>query len=119
LTPLGAGVPTLGGASCWFAITPDGRFVYTSNAGSGNISGYAISGTGTLTALPGTIVATYPAGSTNVDMAISGDGKYLYTVNSGTGSIGVLAIQANGKLKLVGIVPALTAASGENGIAAL
>jgi len=119
LTLLGAGVPTMGAASCWFAITPDGHFVYTSNAGSANISGYAIGGAGLLTALPGTIVAAYPNGSTNLDMAISGDGKYLYTVNSGTGSIGIQAIQSDGTLKLVGTVPALTAGAGENGIAAL
>jgi 6-phosphogluconolactonase (cycloisomerase 2 family) len=119
LTLLGAGVPTMGGASCWFAITPDGRYVYTSNAGSANISGFAISGAGLLTALPGTIVGTYPSGSTNLDMAISGDGKYLYTVNSGTGTIGILAIRADGTLKLLGTVPALKAGSGENGIAAL
>ncbi len=44
LTLLAAGVPTMGGASCWFAVTPDGHFVYTSNAGSANVSGYGISG---------------------------------------------------------------------------
>jgi 6-phosphogluconolactonase len=119
LTPLSAGVPTLGAASCWFAVTPGGHFVYTSNAGSGNISGFAVSGSGLLTALPGTIVATYPAGSTNLDLAISGDGKYLYTLNSGSGSIGIQAIQPNGTLKLIGILPAVPAGAGENGIAAL
>jgi len=119
LTLLGAGVPTMGGASCWFAVTPDGHFIYTSNAGSANISGFSVSGAGLLTALPGTIVATYPKGSTNLDMAISGDGKYLYTLNSGTGAIGILAIQTDGTLKLFGALSALTAGSGENGIAAL
>jgi DNA-binding beta-propeller fold protein YncE len=109
----------MGGASCWFAVTPDGHFIYTSNAGSANVSGYAISGAGLLTALPGTIVATYPKGSTNLDMAISGDGKYLYTLNSGTGVIGMVAIKTDGTLKLIGTLPALTAGSGENGIAAL
>ena len=119
LTPLTASAPTLGKASCWFAVTPDGKFAYTSNAGSSNISGFAITGAGSLMALPGTIVASYPAGSTTLDMAISGDGKYLYTINSGTGSIGVQAIQTDGTLKLVGVVPAFGAVSGANGIAAL
>jgi 6-phosphogluconolactonase (cycloisomerase 2 family) len=119
LTLLGAGVPTMGAASCWFVITPDGHFVYTSNAGSANISGYALSGSGLLTPLPGTIVASYPQGSTNLDVAISGDGKYLYTVNSGKGSIGIQAIQPDGTLKLIGTLSALAATVGQNGIAAL
>jgi 6-phosphogluconolactonase (cycloisomerase 2 family) len=119
LASLSSEVPTLGGASCWFAITPDGHYLYTSNAGTGNISGYSVSGAGLLTALPGTIAATYPAGSTNLDMAISGDGKYLYTLNSGSGSVGIMAIQSDGTLKLVAILPVLTAGAGENGIAAL
>lgn len=119
LTSLSAPVLTLGAASCWHAVTPNGQFLYTSNAGSGNISGFALTGGGVISALPGTIVATYPTGSTNLDLAASGDSKYLYTVNTGTGTIGMLAIQSNGKLKLIGTLPAFTAKSGANGIAAL
>jgi 6-phosphogluconolactonase len=119
LVPLSAGVPTLGAGTCWHAVTPDGLFVYTENSASSTISGFAIAGSGLLTALPGTNVASYPAGTTNLDLAISGDGKYLYTLNSGNGSIGIMAIQANGTLKPLGILPALPAGAGENGIAAL
>jgi 6-phosphogluconolactonase len=119
LTSLGAPVATMGAASCWHAVTPDGRFLYTSNAGSSNISGFALSGGGGVAALPGTIVASMPAGSANLDLTVSDDGKYLYTLDSGTGTIGVLAIQTDGTLKLIGTMPALTPMSGENGIAAL
>src|SRR6267142_582007 len=31
LSPISASVPTQGAATCWQAVTPDGRFVYTSN----------------------------------------------------------------------------------------
>jgi 6-phosphogluconolactonase len=34
LTPISTSVPTLGAANCWNVVTPDGSFVYTSNAGS-------------------------------------------------------------------------------------
>ncbi len=119
LSPALSVVKTLGAGTCWHAVTPDGLFVYTANSASSTISGYAISGAGLLTALPGTIVATYPTGSTNLDMAISGDGKYLYTLNVGSGAIGIMAIQANGTLKLVGTLPAISVRAGENGIAAL
>jgi 6-phosphogluconolactonase len=48
LFALSAGVPTLGAATCWDVVTPDGRFVYTNNAGSFTISGFAINNNGTL-----------------------------------------------------------------------
>src|SRR5262249_42962139 len=42
LAPISSSVPTLGAATCWQAVTPDGRFVYTSNSATATISGYAI-----------------------------------------------------------------------------
>lgn len=41
LSPISTSVPTLGAANCWNAVTPDGRWVYVSNAGSSTISGFA------------------------------------------------------------------------------
>ena len=38
LLPVSISVPTLGAANCWNVVTPDGRFVYTSNAGTNSIS---------------------------------------------------------------------------------
>ena len=118
LSPISVGVPTLGNANCWNAITPDGRFVYTSNAASSTISGFAISATGVLTPLGGTVVGTNPSGSTNLDIAVSADGKFLYTLNSGTGTIGVFAIQPDGTLNKLGDAEGLSEAAGFNGIAA-
>ena len=93
--------------------------MYTSNAGSGNISGYSVSGGGVLAALPGTIVGTNAAGSTNLDTAISSDGKFLYTLNSGTGAIGTFAINSDGTLKALGATGGLPVKAGINGIVAL
>jgi 6-phosphogluconolactonase len=118
LSPLSSSVPTLGAATCWHVVTPDGRFVYTSNAGSANVSGFAIGSTGTLTALPGTIVGTNPAGSTNIDLALSADGKFLFTLNSGTGTVSIFAINQDGSLTSQGDVDGLSADAGYNGIAA-
>jgi 6-phosphogluconolactonase len=119
LAPLSAALPTLGKASCWEVVTPDGRFVYTSNAGTANISGFSITGAGLLTPLPGTVVASNPAGSTNLDITISSDGKFLYSLNSGTGALGIFAIRADGTLKALGAVGGLPISAGFNGIAAL
>jgi 6-phosphogluconolactonase len=119
LSPISASVPTQGAATCWQAVTPDGRFVYTSNSASSTISGFAIGAKGALTPLPGTVAATLPAGSTNLDMAISSDGKHLYTLNSGTGSVSILGINEDGTLTSLGDAGGLSAAAGFNDIAAI
>jgi 6-phosphogluconolactonase (cycloisomerase 2 family) len=119
LSPISASVPTLGAATCWQEVTPDGRFVYTSNSGSSTISGFAIGSNGALTPLPGTVVATLPAGSINLDIAISRDGKYLYTLNSGTGTINIFGINQDGTLTSLGDADGLSASAGFNGIAAV
>ncbi len=83
LMSISAGIPTEGAATCWDAVTPDGRFVYTNNAGTFTISGFAVNGNGTLTALPHTVQASNPNGSSNIDLAISADSKFLYSLNAG------------------------------------
>jgi 6-phosphogluconolactonase (cycloisomerase 2 family) len=118
LTPVSGSVPTLGAANCWNAVTPNGHFVYVSNAGTSTISGFSISASGSLTPVPGTIVGTNPAGSTNLDIAVSADGKFLYSLNAGSGTIGAFAINADGSLTNLGTVPGLSAGSSLNGIAA-
>jgi 6-phosphogluconolactonase (cycloisomerase 2 family) len=118
LSPISTSVPTLGAANCWNVVTPDGSFVYTSNAGSSTISGFAIANTGALTALSGTIVGTNPEGSTNLDIAVSSDGKFIYTLNSVAGAIGIFAVQKDGTLLNVGSASGVSPLSGFNGIAA-
>jgi 6-phosphogluconolactonase (cycloisomerase 2 family) len=99
-------------------VTPDGKFVYTSNAGTSNISGFAIANTGALTSLPGTVVGTNPAGSTNLDIAVTADGKFVYTLNSVAGAVGIFAVQNDGTLLNVGFAGGVSPLSGFNGIAA-
>jgi len=118
LAPISASLPTLGAANCWNVVTPDGKSVYASNAGTSNISGFAIASTGALTALPGTIVGTNPAGSTNLDIAVTADGKFVYTLNSVAGAVGIFAVQKDGTLLNVGFAGGVSPLSGFNGIAA-
>lgn len=118
LSAISPSVPTLGDANCWNAVTPDGRFVYVSNAASASISGFAIGADGTLAPLPGTVVGNNPAGATNLDIAISADGKFLYTLNTGGGTIGIFAIQKDGTLVNLGAIEGISSRDGFNGIAA-
>jgi 6-phosphogluconolactonase (cycloisomerase 2 family) len=118
LTAISTSVPTLGAANCWNAITPDGRFVYVSNAGSSTIAGFSIANSGALTPIGSTIVGTNPAGSGNLDIAISADGKFLYSLNSAAGAIGEFGINADGSLTNLGTTGGLPAGLSLNGIAA-
>jgi 6-phosphogluconolactonase (cycloisomerase 2 family) len=118
LLPISATVPTLGAANCWNVVTPDGRFVYASNAGTSSISGFAIGGNGSLAPLPGTVLGLNPSGSTNLDITVSADGAYLYSLNAGSGSIGIFEIERDGSLTNFGTQGGLPAAAGLNGIAA-
>jgi len=118
LSAISTGVPAFGNANCWNAVTPDGRFVYNSNAGSATIAGFAIGTSGALTPLPGTVVGSNPGGATNLDIAVSADGRFLYSLNSGNGTIGIFAIQPDGTLNHVGAAGGVSASAGFNGIAA-
>jgi len=118
LLPVTGSVPTLGTFACWIALTPNGQFAFASNTLSSSISGFAIGGSGTVTALPGTVVASQPAGSNNLDIAVSDDGKFVYTMNTGAGTIGIFAVQPNGSLRVIGFASGLSAQSGFEGLAA-
>jgi 6-phosphogluconolactonase len=119
LTPISQSVPTDAAGNCWNAITPNGKFVYTSNSGSDNISGFAIGAGGALTPIGGTIVGNNPQGSHNVDIAVTADGNYVYTINSMSGAIGIFRIEQDGALTSLGDVGGLPQSVGFNGIAAL
>jgi 6-phosphogluconolactonase len=119
LTAISQSVPTLGAATCWQAVTPDGRWVYTDNTGTSTISGFSIAKNGALAPLSGTVVATLPAGSTNLDLAVSANSKFLYTLDSGTGTVSIFGINQDGSLTSLGDVGGLSASAGFNGIAAI
>jgi hypothetical protein len=119
LLPISISLPTLGVANCWNVVTPDGRFVYSSNAGTSSISGFAIGANGALAPIGSTVVGYNPAGSANLDIAVSRDGRYLYSLNAGTGAVGIFAIRdTDGSLTSLGAVAGLRANAGLNGIAA-
>jgi 6-phosphogluconolactonase (cycloisomerase 2 family) len=79
-------VPTTETAACWVAVSKDGRFAYTTNTGSGTVSGFAIDWDGGLTLLDADGV-TGMAGAGPIDMDFSEDGRFLYTLDAGDDSI--------------------------------
>ena len=102
-------------AACWVVITQNGRYAYTSNTGSGTISGYRLGTGGELTLLDANgITATTGAGP--IDLALSGNSRYLYSLNSGAGTISAFRVHSDGSLLPIPGVAALPA--GANGLAA-
>src|SRR5579862_6459517 len=89
----------LGWPERWAMRVHFGRVVYTANAGSGSISGFAIAGDGSLQLLTadGQTGLTGP-GSHPTDMAQSSDGRFLYSLNNGNGTISGFDVQADGSL---------------------
>lgn len=101
-------------AACWVAVTGDGRYAYTTNAGSNSISGYAINN-GRLTLLdPNGVTAATDGGP--IDLAMSRNSKFMYALTSNGHSINAFAVAPTGALTALGGVTGLPV--GTNGLAA-
>lgn len=96
-------------APCWVVVTNDGRFTYTTNTGTGNISGYYINPDGSITLFnDGGITASTGEGSSPIDAALNNNSRYLYALGAGTHTISVFRINhRNGELTSVQTVTGL------------
>jgi len=113
ITPAAATTET---AACWVVVTPDGRFAYTTNTGSGSISGYHVAFDGKIALLDSDgRTAVTGAGSGPIDTALSRNGRFLYTLNSGSGTIAAFSVRANGSLSPRPSLSGIPA--GSNGLA--
>ncbi len=101
-------------AACWVELTPDGRFAYVTNTGSGTLSGYRIGSDGVVALLDADGV-TGVTGAGPIDLTISPDGRRLYTLDGAGGTISGFVVRAEGSLeRIAGVSPAVPA--GANGL---
>lgn len=100
---ISSSVATTQTAACWIAISKNGKYTYTTNAGSGSISSYSIGSDGSLTILNPTAGST-GAGSSPVDMAFSNNGAYLYALAAAGHTISIFQFSADGSLVALGTV---------------
>ena len=100
-------------APCWVVVTKNGKFTYTSNTGTGNISGYRIKHNGTIELFnDGGNTGSTGDGSKPIDMVISNNSQYLYCLNGGNQTISVFRIDnRHGGLKPVQTVSGLPVGS--------
>lgn len=118
LTPITASISTGGAAACWVTITENGRFAYTTNAGSNFVAGFAVDASGHLTALnPGGKTGDVGAGASPIDLDHV-ESRFLYTLEAARGTIGAFAIHSDGSLAARADTPAGAPSSGLQGIAA-
>ncbi len=89
-------------AACWGTVTPDGRYFYASNAGTGNVSGYRVSHDGALSLLGNGVTGV--TGGHTLDSAIGRDGDFLFVLATGTQQITSFRIMGDGSLRKVGVV---------------
>jgi hypothetical protein len=81
------------------AVTPDGRFAYVTNTGSGTISGYAVGRNGQLRLITsGGVTGNTGSGSGPIDLALTPDGRMLFDLRRPLGAIGMFVVQSNGQL---------------------
>lgn len=102
-------------AACWIAISNNSRFAYTTNGGSGTISGVGIGHDGSLSLLDADgVTGDAGAGSTPLDAAFSSGGRYLYVLAAGVPGITVFEVDGHGGLTEL---PGASLPAGANGMA--
>ena len=108
LNVVSGSVHTTETAACWIAVTSNGKYAYTTNAGSGSVTGYSIGKDGSLSLLDADgRTGETGAGSGPADMAATNSG-YLYALNSATDSIDAFEVGADGSLAWLSEVAGLS-----------
>jgi len=103
-------VPSTQAATCW--VTSASGYFYTSNAGSGTVSGFQESPVGQLTLLG----QTATDGGT-VDASASNGGQFLYVQTGANGIVDEFHVNSDGTLTSIGSVTVAGAAGGEGIVA--
>ncbi len=97
-------------ATCW--VAPAGPFLFVSNAGSADESGFTSAAGGQLTLLGAT-----PTDAGTVDASAAAGGRFLYVQTGGAGIVDEFAVGSGGALTEIGSVTVPDAAGGEGIVA--
>lgn len=100
-------VPSGQGAACWAAVTPDGRWAYTGNAGTSNLSLYRIDNDGRAQLVQAAAGSTLGGGAG--DISIAPHGRTLSVLAPRAPAVFSFAIADDGTLTPIGSVGGLPA----------
>jgi len=98
LVSISRAVPANTSAPCWVAISGDGKYAYTTNTASDDVSGFAVEANGALTLLGSGVSAVTGAGSRPIDMAFDASSRHLFVLNNGTDEVISFDLGAGGAL---------------------
>jgi 6-phosphogluconolactonase len=101
-------------AACWVVLTNNGRFIYTTNTASNNLSSFSVQQNNGNINLLQSVASTTGMGP--IDADLSDNSKYLYVLNGAGKSISAYTVGPNGQLTLLQTVSGLP--MGTNGLAA-
>ncbi|MEO8311112.1 MAG: beta-propeller fold lactonase family protein [Caldimonas sp.] len=104
--PASVSVPDTQTAACWVAVTPDGRYAYTTNTGSSTVSSYRVRRDGSI-ALLDAVAGSTGRGSAPLDTASSDDGQSLFVLSGGTSTITSFRVGSDGGLSTRFVLPGL------------
>lgn len=117
LSTIDASIPTNQTAACWIIVSQNNRYAWTTNTGSGSLTGYSVSPSGSITRLQKDgRSGDSGAGSGPIDVAQSRRGHYVYSLEAGTHTIGMFQVENDGSLTSLGEISGLPV--GTNGLAA-
>jgi 6-phosphogluconolactonase len=100
LEPISRAVKVNKTGTCWVRFSPNGRFAFTGDTGSGSVSTFAVSREGELTLLGS--ADTGGLASVPIDLSVTPDGKFLYVLASFAGQVKGFRIEHNGSLTPIG-----------------
>jgi 6-phosphogluconolactonase len=104
-------------AACWVVVTRNNRYAYTTNTGSGTVSGYRVTHRGALSLLNADgRTAVIGAGSAPTDAALTKSSQFLYVLNSAIGTVSGFRVEPDGSLTPAGTIGGL--AGGVTGLVA-
>lgn len=108
LNTISASAATHQTAACWVAVSKDGKYAYTTNAGSGSVTGFRVAHDGSLSLLNADgRTGVVGDGSSPTDASVNGNGHYLYVLASASHQIVGFSIGNNGSLTPIGNVSGL------------
>jgi 6-phosphogluconolactonase (cycloisomerase 2 family) len=114
-TLISASVPDTQAAACWVAVTPNGRYAYTANAGTSTLSSYRIARSGQLE-LANAVAGSTGANAGATDISVTPDGRQLFALAPRSLQIVSFRVSHDGSLTALGIGTGLPV--GSVGIAA-
>jgi 6-phosphogluconolactonase len=100
-------------APCWVEISHDGRYLFTVNTASANISSYSINPDGSLALIGSTPIT---GGGADIDARLSPDGQYLLVDGSGHNFVSVFAVNGGALTEVPTSPTSLPAGASSSGI---